>query len=80
MFQKGAAFFKRNRTAITFTSIGAASLVAWKVDRTIDEIARALAYCDAKYQPPFFYAGVINNPKFDKRYKGGEDALVVSSN
>ena len=27
---------------------------------------------------PFFNAAVFNNPKFDKRYKGGEDAFIIS--
>jgi|Transcript_3495 serine/threonine protein phosphatase PrpC len=27
---------------------------------------------------PFFNAAVFNNPKYDKRYKGGEDAFVIT--
>ena len=28
---------------------------------------------------PFFQIGVSNNPDFEKRYKGGEDAYMVSN-
>ena len=75
-----SSFFKRNRSVIAISSAGIAGLVAWKVDRTIDEIARAFAFLDAKYEPPYMHAGAVNNPKFDKRWKGGEDAMLVSEN
>ena len=26
------------------------------------------------------HTGAVNNPKFDKRWKGGEDAMLVSDN
>ena len=29
---------------------------------------------------PFFRVGAVCNPKFDKRYKGGEDGFVVAQN
>ena len=60
--------------------MGLAGLVAWKVDRTIDELARAFSFLDAKYKPPFMHAGAVLNPKFDKRWKGGEDAMHLSDN
>lgn len=28
-------------------------------------------------QFPYFASGVVNNPKYDKRYKGGEDSYVI---
>ena len=79
MFKASAGFFKRNRTAATLTSIGAIGLITWKVDRSLDKIARSLAMCEQQHDTPFFHVGVMNNPKFDKRYKGGEDGFVVAA-
>ena len=75
-----SSFFKRNRNAIAMSTVAVTGLVAWKVDRTIDELARSFAFLDAKYQAPYMHAGAVNNPKFDKRWKGGEDAMLVSDN
>ena len=75
-----SSFFKRNKNAIALSTVAVTGLVAWKVDRTIDELARAFAFLDAKYQAPYMHAGAVNNPKFDKRWKGGEDAMLVSDN
>ena len=33
---------------------------------------------EARLTPPFFAVGKTLNPKFEKRYNGGEDALVIS--
>ena len=82
MFKTGSNFFKRNRNTVTLASIGILGLTAWKANKTLDEIATVVAIagcCDAKYQTPFFHVGVMNNPKYDKRFKGGEDALAVSN-
>lgn len=37
-----------------------------------------LLQAQARFQPPYFVVGKTLNPKFEKRYKGGEDALVIS--
>ena len=36
------------------------------------------AFAQGRVNYPFFNAGVHNNPKFDKRYKDGEDAYLIS--
>ena len=40
----------------------------------------SFAFADSKVTTPFFKVGVTNNPKFDKRHKGGEDGFSVSTN
>jgi protein phosphatase PTC7 len=40
---------------------------------------RKQAQAEANYKPPYFQVGKTINPKFEKRYKGGEDALLVST-
>jgi protein phosphatase PTC7 len=37
-----------------------------------------LTTAESLFKPPYFVVGKTLNPKFEKRYKGGEDALVVS--
>ena len=34
---------------------------------------------NSKLAAPFFKVGVANNPKFDKRHKGGEDGFSISA-
>ena len=35
---------------------------------------------ESTYALPYFKAGATLNPKFDKRYKNGEDSYVIASN
>ena len=37
------------------------------------------AEAESRLQYPYFNVGVCNNPKFDKRWKGGEDGFSVST-
>ena len=37
-------------------------------------------YPPSKRAFPFFNVAVHNNPHFEKRYKGGEDSFMISSN
>ena len=44
---------------------------------------RGLTFADSRTPPlafPFFSAAVHNSPHFEKRYKGGEDGYLLSSN
>ena len=36
------------------------------------------AHAEQRLSFPYFSVGVVNNPKFDKRWKGGEDGCSVS--
>ena len=71
---------KSNRNAVALASMGIVGFGAWKLNKWFDQIAFALAVCEPKFQTPFFHVGIMNNPKYDKRWKGGEDACVVSTN
>ena len=65
----------------------AASLGLWQYQKRKNENLTS-ASCEWNvYHPfagivtyPFFKSAVHNNPKFDKRHKGGEDSALITSN
>ena len=49
----------------------ATAFLAWKSQRQ--------AQAESILKAPYFAVGKTLNPKFEKRYKGGEDALLIST-
>lgn len=60
------SFAALTATATTFAYLNLTSL---KVKST---------QAESRLKPPYFSVGKTLNPKFEKRFKGGEDALVIS--
>ena len=77
MFNKGR-LFSTNKTVMgtAMASLGWLSYNHEQQKRNTTKLAQAQSN---RVQAPFFHAAVHSNPKYEKRFKEGEDSYIVSS-
>ena len=61
-------------------SLGALTAISSLAFLYKQQTERRSTIAESLYTLPYFKAGATLNPKFDKRYKNGEDSYAIASN